>query len=566
MKSVPRGVWHYVILLFCLFILAAAGAWTIIDYLLDNIRTVEHQTTVHAATIAIFALTTAFLLSSGALGLWAIQFSVETESQERVSRLVESMSNLSDGLLVADKKGRIQASNPAIKAMISSGVARRMPLRDAFPCLSGEDVELLLALDGPNEVQRDQFRDNERQTLRFRSQVGTGIRLILVSDVTTVRVREMRKQQIARLELIGRIVRGAANDFNNLLVGIAGHAALISRLEQGSAEMATSIEAIGREAERGAMLAGHLLDFSRLGVSGKPTEEVGEHVKKASNLIRMGLSSAWRVEATVDDHFSLVPLSGLQVEQIVLNLGVVAADALPRPGIVRITARRPNQDHLFDVGNEYAAVVIVSSSMPGTTVGDEKKLDERDATSIVSDTGVVQSVVRSVVEDAGGSLEFWLGSDESQLYRLLLPFGSPDVSEEGEDLPDELKSYISQWQVLLARSTRDHDYVEEQLAAIGVSVDRVDNVITALARVEDGHTLHAIIVDKKLLGDEAYGLLKAILKLCPGTGIVVLCEDPDSEPSSLMGEIVFESRRTSPGKVIRAMIEAKGMAGQRKAQ
>ena len=54
-----------------------------------------------------------------------------------------------------------------------------------------------------------------------------------------------------------------------------------------------------------------------------------------------------------------------------------------------------------------------------------------------------------------------------------------------------------------------------------------------------------------------------MIKLCPSTGIVVLCEDPDREPPALMTDLVFVQKRTDPGRIIVAMVEAKTLAAQR---
>jgi hypothetical protein len=157
-----------------------------------------------------------------------------------------------------------------------------------------------------------------------------------------------------------------------------------------------------------------------------------------------------------------------------------------------------------------------------------------------------------------------VGEEQSRIYRIVLPYGTLETSsEETEEITEELRSYVSHWQVLLARGTSDHDFVEDKLRESGAGVYRVDNIMSALARVEDGTSLNSIVIERALLGDEADGLLRAIIKLCPMAGIVVLCEDPEAEPEELAREIVFEFRRASPGRIVKAMVEAKGLAAHR---
>jgi hypothetical protein len=328
------------------------------------------------------------------------------------------------------------------------------------------------------------------------------------------------------------------------------------------------MDAISQEAGRGAALAGHLLEFGRLRTVGKPTDKLSEHVDKAGNLIRVGLSTNWTVDVNVEEDLPPVALSGLQIEQMVLNLGVAAADALSIPGVVRLSARRPGSDHLFNVGEEYAAVVIVSASEIGVPLpGSESDSEEIGERTHSEDAGAVQSVVRSMLQDTGGSLDCFKGPDNSWIYRISLPYGTVSVDESEEQaLPDELRAYVAKWNVLLALAARDLDGLEESLGDIGLQIARVDNIVSALARVERGQGLHAMVVEKDMFGDEAVGLLKAIIKLCPTTGVVVLCEDPELEQEDLINEVVFVQRGASVANIVRAMVEAKGLSARRSPQ
>jgi nitrogen-specific signal transduction histidine kinase len=545
-----------------LLAIAALAAWTTVSYLYDNIPAEEYQRVLGMVSFKVWALTMGFMCIAGAFGLWAIQFSAETESILRMGQVVETMDYLNDGLMIADRRGRITGCNPSLQDMAGSSVGRNAFIREVFPCLLGADLELLLDIHGPNEVQRDVLGEQRRRALRFRSQTAGGAVLILVSDITTMRQHEQRKQQLARLELIGRIARGVADDFNEILSGIAGHAALLSRLAPGSEESEKSVATIVREAERGAHLAGHLLEFSHMSAMGKPTDNVREHIEKASDLIRVGLHADWTVETSVEDNLPVVSLSGLQIEQVVLNLVLAAADAMRGAGTIRITAGRPCQDHLMNVGDQFAVVVIMSVIEASFgAVQEEASGAEMDEAAALEAAGVIHSVVRSLLEESGGALELFAGPDGAQIYRVIIPYGSLEVRDDsGDELPDELRSYVAGWKVLLARESHAHDYVEEQLSEIGVKVERVDNVMSALARIESSSDWNAIVVEKGLLGDEANGLLKAIVKLCPGTGIVVLCEDPGIESQLLSKTVQFTSRRAAPVQIVKSMVEARGLA------
>ncbi|MEI6971556.1 MAG: hypothetical protein WCL44_08560 [bacterium] len=571
MRSLPHAVWQYATFLILLFVIASVAAWTTISDLysiatLVPVDSEELRHTLDVITFKIWAQTMGFLLISGAFGLWTIKFSSEFESRKRVANIVEGMDNMNDGLLLLDKNGQVMATNPSLKSVASVDRLKLTSLAGIFPFLTPEEISLLLRTSGPNEVQKDTIGPAGKQTLRFRSQNAGSSLLLFVSDVTTLRVLELQKQHLTRVELIGRIARGVTNDFNNILSGISAHASLLLRLPPGGTETKTSTNAIIREAERGALLAGHLLEFSRLSVTGNSTDNLGVHVSRAGELLQMGLSSGWQVETEVRTDFPAVPLSGQQIEQVLLNLSLSLADIAERPGTIRIVAGRPSQaDYLMNIGDQFAAVVLISV-MGADTDGAGNLDPERDHSPSDDQSGVIQSVARSLIEESGGSLDFFRGAEGPGIYRIILPYGNIEIpTEMAEDkLSLELRSYVSRWQVLLARSTRGNDHLAEALKDAGVTVERTDSVVSALARVESTATLHAIVFDRDLLGNEAHGLLRAMIKLCPQTGIVVLCEDPDREVSNLIKDIVFVQKRTDPGRIIVAMIEAKTLAAQRR--
>ena len=114
-----------------------------------------------------------------------------------------------------------------------------------------------------------------------------------------------------------------------------------------------------------AVFRGSNSELRPTGLPGARMNSASTRPRKASKLLRVGLPDEWEVTLKLDESFPVVSLSGLQVEQMVLNLGlVVAANASSRPGVVHVTASRPKREHLLDVGDEFGAVIIMSASGP----------------------------------------------------------------------------------------------------------------------------------------------------------------------------------------------------------
>ncbi|MFC1462921.1 hypothetical protein ACFLQU_04865, partial [Verrucomicrobiota bacterium] len=481
MRLFQKETWSYAILLIILFAIAAVAVSQVLAYL-------EYQTTADfkIVTIVMIALTLGFMLIAGAFGLWAIQFAGEAESRRRIGQLIGAMDYLNDGLLAVDKKARITSTNPTARAMLPPGLGSDGRLSDAFPCLSEQDIRLLLAGEHPNEFERELSDSDPLKTLRFRSQPSEGMNLILLSDVTSMHAERERARHRARLQLIGQFAKGVAHDFNNLLCGISGHASLISRVPAGSSEMSGSLTAIALGADKGIALAGHLLELSQPSVPPGSTELVAEHVNNAAESLRGSLPPGWEVRCIAQNNLPAVALTGVQIEQVVVNLGWLAADASPVPGVMRIALSKPGSDYLSSVGSKFAVVVLVTTaSLDGTT-----DVVVRDANSA---PGVIQSIIQTVVEDTAGKLEILTAADGTPIYRVALPPGTvfSDDADVEPQLSTELEAYIQEWSILLARHDGEYRKLDARLDELRINAERVDSIMSALARVENDENLDA---------------------------------------------------------------------------
>lgn len=563
LRFFPRSIWRYAVLLVLLFAIVAVASMSVIDYLGEHIPDPEYEQTIRELSVGIWTLTMGFMFLAGALGLWAIRSTTEVESRRRIGRFVDTMDYLSDGLLVLDKKGRIAGSNPAIEQLAPRVMTERVAVtfQEVFPSLTDQDRAYLLERGQPREIERDCVYAHGLRTLRFRSQPSEGVILVIVSDVTDMRSQEILQKQTAKLQLVGRIASGVAHDFNDILCAISGHAALLKRSDLQPDVVKKSVDIIADETQRGALLSRQLLELSRSSEGGKPTKNLDESVEEATTLLRVALSPEWKVKTLIDGKYPAVPLTYGQVEQVVLNLGLLTADAQRSPCTVMITLNKPGQGQLLDVGSQFVAVILISAEISGS----ENVLYSEDALQNVlpvrDDTGVIISVVRSLVEEARGRMDHLTAPGGLCVYRVCLPH--MDIAtgniEENLSLTGDLYSSLSGWHVLLGDSTHDIDALENRLRDVGTSIERKDSLASILACVQSVQDLDAIVIDKRMLGTEANNLLAAIVKLSPQTGIVVLCQDPEGESRDLHSTVVFEHRIASPQQIFQSIVNAKDL-------
>ncbi len=559
----PKGALRYGLQIVMLFIIAAVTAVLIIAHIEELIFEQDAEETIRQLNVGIWSLTMGFMFLAGALGLWAIRSTVETEGRRRIGTFVNAMDQLSDGLFVLDDSGAMLGSNPAGKELLEAGDGI-MPATflDAFPSLNRPAMELLLTSKHPRETQADCLRETGLRSLRFRSQPAAGVILILVSDVTEARAIEIRKKQVAQLQLVGRIAGGLADDFSDILCAISGHSSLLKRSDLDPDTMRQSLAVIDNETRKGALLSRMLLDLSRSGEPGNPTDNLADNVKEAASLLRVALSHGWTVRTTINGACPTISLTPAQVEQVLLNLGLLAADAQPRPGTVMITLSPPGHEHLLAVDRRFAAVILISTHAPAAPETQHDFNTMEEAIPISDESGVIMSVVRSIVEEADGKIEHLTAPDGLSLYRICLPhLDTGERSDSGSDLPqNELSVYVSRWHVLAADSSGAMDVFLKGLRRLGSDVDKKKDIGAALASLESEKNLDAVIIERRMLGTDVGGLLHAFVRLAPNVGILVLCDDPEKEEAALRSLAVFERLDAGSQNLVRAMVDAKTQA------
>ncbi len=553
MKPIPRGSWQYGVGLIVLFSLAALATSRVIHSVDLLIAQEEYEMARRVSLLGTWFLTMGFMFLAAGLGMWAIKYASYRESIRRLGTFISAMDYLRDGLVALDSKGRIVSTNPAARTLASGDCDSLTPLQSAFPCLSADDVDALIAAVGPYEIEREVMSEQAMRNLRFRSLATVDLPMVLVSDVTERVSQERRRREMARLQLIGRISRGVADDFNRILSIISGQTGLLNRCCEGHEGARQATNEIYRAIQSGSSLATHLLDLSRADAPETPTDYVEQPLRSAVELLRLTLPPGWKVIADIGRNLPAVTLSGSQVEQSVMNLGLMCSDLLSVPGTVRISARVPSDNHLDAVGRRFALIIIVSA----TPADDDQLLDvpgaRTDFQSIADEAGAVLTVVRSAIEASGGRLDGMRGEQGMQMFRIALPMGCQTAAKEGKaSFSDEaLRSRLSNKTILLAVAGGRGDELEKTAQALDMRVLRVVNTVSLLANIEDS-AFDTVLLDRRLIDPEATAMIRAVGKLRPNLRLLVLGDKPRYAAADVPSGVRFFPAAASP----RALFEA----------
>jgi len=254
--------------------------------------------------------------------------------------------------------------------------------------------------------------------------------LVTGMDLTTLQATreerdrlQERLRQARRLEALGRLAGGVAHDFNNLLLAILGYADLIEFESPEDSEAASFAREIRRAGDQAASLTRQLLAFGRRQRLERRKLDLRDVLDGATSILRPLLPDTITLDVQIQDGDLPVVADPGRLEQVLVNLGVNARDAMPQGGRVALRARRLKSDDIpQDLG---PAAVAIEVSDTGTGIPAEvlPHIFEPFFTTkeLGRGTGLGLASVYGTIQQHGGTLDVHTEEGSGTTFRILLP-------------------------------------------------------------------------------------------------------------------------------------------------
>jgi PAS domain S-box-containing protein len=205
---------------------------------------------------------------------------------------------------------------------------------------------------------------------------GRAATLNFLRDITQQKQLEAQFQQAQKMEAIGTLAGGIAHDFNNLLMAIQGNTSLMllnTHCTHPHYEMVKNIE---KQVQSGAKLTKQLLGYARKGnYEVKPTN-LKKLVEETSDTFRRAKKEITIHRDLATDTCAIEADQG-QIEQLLLNLYVNAADAMPGGGELYLKTSNVTHDHMRGKLYQAKPGKYVLLTVTDTGIGIDKEAKER---------------------------------------------------------------------------------------------------------------------------------------------------------------------------------------------
>ncbi|MBF0531020.1 MAG: PAS domain S-box protein, partial [Deltaproteobacteria bacterium] len=184
----------------------------------------------------------------------------------------------------------------------------------------------------------------------------------IFSDITKRKRDEAEKDNLhvqlvhaLKMEAVGTLAGGVAHDFNNLLQVINGYAQIMLLNKKKENPDCQNLNAILKAGEKAARLVRQLLLFSRKAETEKIPLDLNHELDQARKMLERTIPKMIDIELHPGSRLWAIKADPLQIEQILLNLGTNAADAMPEGGKLFIETKNISLNHEYSPNSFGAA-------------------------------------------------------------------------------------------------------------------------------------------------------------------------------------------------------------------
>jgi PAS domain S-box-containing protein len=488
--------------------------------------------------------------------------------QQNNRLLVAALESARDGIMITDLQGIILHVNKALENM--TGYSRQE--------LIGQNPRLLKSGVHPVERYAEIWkallaRASWEGELTNRRKDGSLIDVSLAvspivdaqgrlthfvgiqRDVTERKQLERQLLQAQKMQSIGTLAGGVAHEFNNLLAGINGYAALGLRQPHLPDAVREFLQHVVTLSERAAGLTRQLLTFARKPALTRQPTPLAELVRATAELAARTLlvEVGIEIDESVESSLLVVEADANQLQQALVNLALNARDALTdaatrrqAPDAYPVTFRlrrevlsceRPAFPQNVPPG-DYVVVEVADRGCGMTPEVLGQALDPFFTTKDVGKgTGLGLPMVFGIVQGHQGHLAIDSAPGRGSCVGLYLPrlaetaalpsAGSP--FESGEILEPES---IPGRSILVADDEGAvQDVVRRFLELAGHQVTCVSSGREALEVVSKGRAVDLVILDLMMPREDGATTFRQIRKDRPHLPVLVCTGLPDAEPT-----------------------------------
>jgi two-component system cell cycle sensor histidine kinase/response regulator CckA len=353
----------------------------------------------------------------------------------------------------------------------------------------------------------------------------------LLKDITEKRKLKGQFRQCQKMEALGNLCSGIADSFNNLLMAIQGKTSLMLLDITPLHPLYQGLKDIQRQVQSGVKLTRQLLGYSKEATDEAKPINLNEVVEKTSETFGK-IRKEITVHLELAEGLPAIEADQAQIEQVLLNLFVNAADAMPGGGDLILKTMNVSQKDMKGKVNDPRPGNYVLLMVTDTGVGMDKETVDYIFEPFFTTkktghgTGLGLAAVHDIIKGHGGYIDV----ESTKGYRTTFSIYLPEAENPSYQAVRSAEEFVKgTGTILLVDSDKDTLGIgQEWLEAMGYCVLTAKDgreVVDVYRRNRDAIDMVLLdMVMPSMSGGRAYDKMKEInpnvkVLLCSGYGV-----------------------------------------------
>jgi len=326
----------------------------------------------------------------------------------------------------------------------------------------------------------------------------------LGQDITEHKRIEMELFKAHKLDSIGKMAGGIANEFNNILTVIVGYIAVTKMLAQPGDRIYESLVNTENAAMKAKDLVQQLLTFSNVGMPNKKETSVEDLLKKAVAITLAGsnLESKFFFNASI----SRINIDPGQINHVFNNLLVYMRQLTPANGMIRIASDQvdinANNPYLLTKGNYIKLTLALPSARRPRQ--DLREIFDPDIGSHADGMGFELTNAYNIIRNHNGHITAEPFGESGFRFVIFLPLAQAAESDESDIIPLEP---VGEGRILVMDDEKQvREVMGNMLQFLGYSVEFVEDGVQAIElyknRLQSAQPFKLVILDLIIPGSK----------------------------------------------------------------
>jgi len=376
------------------------------------------------------------------------RISLEREVEKAKTFFQNVIESTVDGIVVVDTKGKVLIFNKGMERLTGYSAEE---IINTGHLSSFYDIET--AKENMRKMRSNLYGPPGKlnpTSMTITTKSGKKIPVTLSASIITIdgkevgsvgvftdmrEILEMRKElkqahlqlvQSEKIASVGRMAAGVAHEINNPLSGILIYAELLKEALQNNTQHLKDIQEIIDQTLRCKKIVADLLEFSRQSIGKTSAFSVDQLVTKSLNLL-VNQASFQDIDVITEIESDMPEMIGDfgQLQQVLTNLFINAADAMQGKGTLTVRARFDQKEKKF--------ILQVADTGPGIPEHLRDKIFDIFFTTkpVGKGTGLGLSISQNIINLHGGNIRVDCPPEGGTVFHIELPLESEDtVAEE----------------------------------------------------------------------------------------------------------------------------------------